>query len=215
MQANSPSIKSGQRGSRLFACMVRIALWLKGLRASNTDSSWGAPAKLFHWLIAALIFAQFGLGCLAAGWRPSPLKLNLFVWHKSLGMLVLALVVLRLLWRLVNPTPALPADTPAWERAAARASHALLYVIMLAMPLIGWVISSASGVPFRIFWQVPLPALVAVDRHTAELAALAHFWLGLVFVALLVAHIGAALRHHFVKRNDVLVRMLPFWRSPK
>lgn len=188
----------------------------KCLKASNTDSSWGAPAKLLHWVIAALIAAQFALGWLAAGWRLSPLKLNLFVWHKSLGMLVLALVVLRLLWRLANPTtPALPADTPAWERAAARLSHALLYVIMLAMPLIGWVISSASGVPFRIFWRIPLPALVAVDKQTADLASLAHFWLGMVFAALLVVHVFAALRHHFVKRNDVLTRMLPAWRPLK
>lgn len=151
---------------------------------------------------------QFILGWLAASWRLSPTKINLFVWHKSIGMLILALVVLRLLNRLAKPTPALPAGMPAWERTAARASHALLYVLMVAMPLTGWIINSAAGVPFRIFWQVPLPALLAPDKGTADLAALAHFCLGIAFVTLLILHIGAALRHHFVKRNDVLTRMM-------
>jgi cytochrome b561 len=169
---------------------------------------WSASIRFFHWLIAALIFTQFVLGWLAASWRLSPTKINLFVWHKSIGMLILVLVILRLLNRLTKPTPELPAGMPGWERAAARASHALLYVVMIAMPLTGWVINSAAGVPFRIFWQVPLPALLAPDKHTADVAALAHFSLGVVLVALLVLHIGAALRHHFIKHNDVLTRMI-------
>lgn len=212
MRPNFPSAKSGRRSSRLLALLARAALLLK---EPNSDSSWGAPAKLFHWLVAALIFTQFGLGWLAASWRLSPTKLNLFVWHKSTGMVILALVLVRLLWRLANPTPALPADTPAWERAAARVSHALLYVVMIAMPLTGWINNSAAGIPFRIFRQIPLPALVAPDKHMAELAALAHFSLFLAFAALLVLHIGAALRHHFVKRNNVLTRMLPARKTPK
>jgi cytochrome b561 len=179
------------------------------LKGSNSDASWGAPAKFFHWLVAALIFTQFALGWTAASWRLSPTKLNLFVWHKSTGMVILALVLLRLLWRLANATPALPADTPAWERAAARSSHALLYALMIAMPLSGWIINSAAGVPFSIFWWIPLPPVVAPDKHTAELAALAHFSLFVVLAALLVLHVGAALRHHVVKRNNVLARMLP------
>lgn len=176
---------------------------------SNSDTSWGAIAKFLHWSIAALIFAQFALGWLAVGWRLSPTKLDLFVWHKSTGMLILALVIGRLLWRLANPTPALPADTPAWERAAARASHVLLYAMMFAMPLSGWIINSAAGVPFSIFWRIPLPAITAPDKQVAEFAALVHFSLFIAFAVLLVVHIGAALRHHFVKRNDVLARMLP------
>src|SRR6266853_211509 len=160
----------------------------------NTADSWGAPAKLFHWLIAVLIFAQIALGVMAASWRVSPTKLELFFWHKSTGMLILALVALRLLWRLANPTPALPSGMAAWERAAARLSHLLLYALMIALPVTGWIVNSASNVPFRIFWLIPLAALLAL---------------------VLVAHIGAALRHHFVKRNTVLERMLPgAWRAP-
>ena len=80
---------------------------------------------------------------------------------------------------------------------------------MLALPLSGWIVSAAAGVPFRIFWRLPLPAIVAPDRHTAELAAAVHLALGIALVALLVLHIAAALRHHFAKRDDVLTRMLP------
>ena len=178
----------------------------------NDSDSWGAPAKLFHWLMALLIFAQIALGLLAVSWRLSPTKLNLFFWHKSTGMLILALLALRLLWRLANRTPELPASMPGWERAAARLSHGLLYLLMIALPITGWIVNSASNIPFRIFWLVPLPAIVAPDQATADLAALVHRGLFVVLALVLVAHIGAALRHHFVKRNTVLIRMLP-WRT--
>jgi cytochrome b561 len=180
----------------------------------NSIESWGAPAKVFHWLIAALILSQIALGLTAAGWHLSPTKLNLFVWHKSIGMLILALVVLRLLWRLANPSPALPVEMPAWERRAAQASHFLLYGLALAMPLSGWIVNSADKVPFHIFWTIPLPAIVAPDKGTADLAKLAHFSFFIALAAVLVAHIGAALRHHFVMHDDVLWRMLPAtWRK--
>src|SRR5712664_382594 len=181
----------------------------------NDADSWGAPAKLFHWVIAALILAQIALGLMAASWRLSPAKLELFFWHKSTGMLILALVALRLLWRLANPAPALPSGMPAWERAAAHLSHGLLYVLMIALPIAGWIVNSASNVPFRIFWLIPLPAIVAPDKPTADLFEVVHGGLFTLFALVLVAHIGAALRHHFVKRNTVLVRMLPgTWRTP-
>lgn len=181
----------------------------------NDADSWSAPAKLFHWVMAALILAQIALGVMAASWRLSPTKLNLFFWHKSTGMLILALVALRLAWRLANRAPALPDDMPAWERAAAHASHALLYVLMIALPLTGWIVNSASNIPFRIFWLVPLPAIVAPDKAVADLAALVHGGLVALLALVLVAHIGAALRHHFIKRNGVLLRMLPGkWRTP-
>ena len=181
----------------------------------NTADSWGAPAKFFHWVMAALILAQIALGLTAASWRLSPTKLELFFWHKSTGMLILLLVALRLLWRLANPAPALPSGMPAWERAAARASHLLLYALMIALPIAGWIVNSASNVPFRIFWLIPLPAIVAPDEPTADLVALVHGGLFVLLALVLVAHTGAALRHHFVKRNTVLVRMLPgTWRTP-
>lgn len=178
-------------------------------RSASSPAAWSAGIKFFHWLVAALILVQFVLGWLAASWQLSPTKLSLFVWHKSIGMLVLALVTVRLGCRLATRAPALAPDMPGWERVAAHASHVLLYVLMVVMPVSGWVVSSASGVPFKVFRHWPLPAIVAADKHTAELAALVHFLLGMAFAALLVVHIAAALRHHFVKRDGVLIRMLP------
>ena len=179
----------------------------------NTTAAWGGIAKWFHWTMAVLIFTQFVLGWMAESWRLSPTKLQLFIWHKSIGMLILLLVTLRLLWRLVSSTPMLPAATPTWERYAAHASHAGLYVAMVAMPITGWVINSASKIPFRVFWLFPLPAIVAPDKAVAELAEQAHLLLFIALAALLIVHIVAAWRHHAIKHTDVLTRMLPRWRK--
>jgi cytochrome b561 len=179
----------------------------------NTAHSWGVLARFFHWTVALLILAQIALGVTAVAWRISPLKLELFVWHKSVGMLILMLMLARLAWRLGHRTPALPPDTPVWERYAAHASHGLLYALAIALPISGWVINSAAAVPFSVFWLVPLPAIVAPDEHLEDLAKLAHLWLIVALCLLVVVHIGAALRHHLMKRNDVLIRMLPgSWR---
>lgn len=175
----------------------------------NTADSWGAVAKLFHWLMAALIFTQFALGWLAVSWRLSPTKLNLFVWHKSFGMLVLVLALLRVGWRLANPAPALPVGTPRWEHDMARASHLLLYILIIVMPLTGWMINSTANIPFRVFWLFPLPSLTGPDKELAALFKQIHFGLFLTLSGVLLLHIGAALRHHFIKHNDILVRMLP------
>jgi cytochrome b561 len=176
----------------------------------NSTQAWGAVAKSFHWILAVLILAQIALGLTAKGWHLSPTKLDLFVWHKSFGILILALVVLRLAWRLANPVPDNPAAMPAWERFAARSAHLLLYLLMLAMPFSGWIIQSASNVPFRLFWQLPLPALVGPSDETADLAKWVHYGLFVAIGLVLAGHIGAALRHHFVLRDDVLRRMLFF-----
>ncbi len=175
--------------------------------------SWSAAAKFFHWVMAALIFAQITLGLVAVSLRVSPMKLNVFVWHKSTGMLILALLALRLLWRLSHRAPELPWEMPLWERAAARLSHFLLYALMLALPLTGWVISSASNVPFKIFWTIPLPAIAAPDKAVEDLFSTIHGWLVTLLALVLCAHIGAALRHHYVKKDTVLTRMLPWSTS--
>lgn len=177
-----------------------------GLR--NTERSWGAPARWLHWLTAVLIAVQIALGVMAVSWRLSPTKLELFVWHKSLGLVVLLLVLVRLGVRVAGPTPRLPADTPRWERLAAHASHFLLYALMLALPLSGWVINSAANVPLRVFGLFPLPHITAPDEALADAAAQVHVGLVTALALLIVTHAAAALRHHYGKRNDVLVRML-------
>jgi cytochrome b561/polyisoprenoid-binding protein YceI len=180
----------------------------------NTQDSWGSPAKFFHWATAVLVFVQFALGWMAVSWRLSPTKAHLYVWHKSVGMLLLALVVMRLMWRLTNRSPAFPADMPQWQRHCARASYVLLYAVLIAMPLTGWILNSAANVPVHLFWLIPLPTITSPSRSTAALAALAHLTAFVLLTALLAVHIVAALRHHFTSRNDVLLRMLPGTRAP-
>ncbi len=174
----------------------------------NTRDSWGTLSKSLHWIMAGLVFVQLVLGPLAVSWRLSPTKLDLYVWHKSIGMLVLVLVIVRAIWRLLNPTPALPVDLPRWEQTGARLSHLLLYLMMFMLPITGWIINSAANIPFKVFWVYPLPDLVSPDKSLEELAKLVHFSLVIGLIVLLVLHIGAALRHHFVRRNNVLLRML-------
>jgi len=181
----------------------------------NTDQSWGAPAKLLHWAVAALVFVQIALGWAAVTWRLSPTKLDLFVWHKSTGMLILMLMVVRAAWRMANAAPSLPADMRPLERRAAQASHLLLYLLLLLTPVTGWIVNSAANVPFRMFWLIPVPALVEPDKANSDAAASVHFALFVALALLLAVHVGAALRHHFLKRNDVLVRMLPDTGSVK
>ncbi|HTT12687.1 MAG TPA: cytochrome b [Burkholderiaceae bacterium] len=181
----------------------------------NTATSWGALAKNFHWIMAVLILVQITLGLLAVNWHLSPAKIQLFFWHKSLGVLILALLAVRIAWRLANATPALPADMPGWERSAARLSHALLYALLILLPLTGWLVNSAANIPFRAFWLVPLPAIVEPNKSLAASFARVHLGLVVFFAFVLTVHIAAALRHHFVKRNTVLVRMLPErWTTP-
>jgi cytochrome b561 len=181
----------------------------------NSRERWGLASQLLHWLVALLILAQILLGLAAVGWHLSPTKLSLFVWHKSVGMLVLLLVLLRLGWRAVNPTPALPQDMPRWERLAARGSHAMLYVLMLALPVTGWVINSAANIPVKLFWLIPLPDITGPGRRLQEVSTTAHVALFIALTALVAVHVGAALRHHCLKHDEVLRRMLPWTRSPR
>ncbi len=175
----------------------------------NSDQSWGTVAKTLHWFIAVMILGMFVLGWAAVNYPMSPLKLRLFIWHKTLGISLLALVLFRIAWRLANPTPVPPSGMRRWERPLARASHVLLYVVMLAMPLSGWVIHSAANFPLKLYGLVLLPSIAPADKALQTQAELVHLTLFWIFVALLLLHVGAALHHHFVYRDDTLTRMLP------
>lgn len=179
----------------------------------NSAQRWGSVAQFLHWSVAALILALMALGWLAVLTPLSPAKINLFYWHKSLGMLVLALVLIRLGWRAGNPPPDMPSELPRWEPLLARTTHAFLYVLIVLMPVSGWLINSAAGIPFKIFWILPLPSITPVSdslEHLFELVHLAIFW---ALAVVLVGHIGAALRHHFLLHNAILSRMLPYTRD--
>lgn len=179
----------------------------------NAIDSWGAVAKLLHWSMALLLVGQLVLGALAFAWPLSPTKLYLFIWHKSLGLTLLLLVVMRLAWRLSNPTPRLPPTLPGWQRLASRISHLSLYACLIALPVTGWIINSASNIPLKVFWLFRLPAITEPDKALAQTMKWGHRGLVVVFLLLLAIHIGAALHHHFVRHDEVLKRMLPGKRS--
>jgi cytochrome b561 len=174
----------------------------------NDDTAWGVIARLLHWGMALLMLAQFALGWLAKAWHLSPTKLQLFVWHKSFGIVLLVLVALRLAWRLANTTPAPPARLVRWQHHAARASHGLLYLLMIAIPVTGWAVNSAANIPFKLFWLFALPDITAPSQALEEIAKRAHLALTVTLSATLAAHIAAALHHHFARHTDVLRRML-------
>ena len=166
-------------------------------------------AIALHWLTAALILAALPLGLTMTELALSPTKLKLYAWHKWLGVTVFALVVVRVVWRLTHPAPPLPASIPAWQQRAAHVLHGLLYLWMLAIPLSGWLMSSAKGFQTVYLGLLPLPDLLAKDAALAETLAALHAWLNYSLIALLLAHVGAALKHQWVDRDAVLGRMLP------
>lgn len=168
-----------------------------------------ATAKILHWLMAILIPASMALGLYVEGLPFSPEKLKLISWHKWAGVTLFMLAVLRLGWRLSHPPPPLPASMPPMLRLAAHAGHLVLYVLMLAIPLTGWLMSSAKGVPTVWFGVLPLPDLLAKDEALGGLLQATHKYLNWLLAATLAGHVAAALKHHFIDRDDILRRMLP------
>ncbi len=166
-------------------------------------------AKGLHWLIALLMLGLLGLGFYMQDLPLSPQKLQFYAWHKWAGVTVFLLVILRLAWRVTHQPPPLPEGMPRWQQWAAQATHLLLYVLMLAIPLSGWLMSSAKGFQTVWFGVLPLPDLLAKDKALGDLLQTLHMSLNLLLVALLVAHVGACLKHHFINKDDVLLRMLP------
>lgn len=163
-----------------------------------------------HWIIGLGIAAGFGLGLYMTGLPFSPAKLQYYSWHKWLGVTIFLLVLLRLAWRLGHAAPASPADMPAWQVVLSAWSHRLLYVLMFAVPLSGWLMSSAKGVPTVYFGMWPLPDLLPRDRELGDQLLTVHFALNCTMAIIVLVHSLAAFKHHVVDRDDVLARMLPF-----
>lgn len=166
-------------------------------------------AILLHWVIALGLTGAFALGLYMEGLPFSPDKLKLYSWHKWGGMTLLVLVMIRLAWRATHRPPALPSEMGAAARRLAHAGHGVLYVLMLLIPLSGWLMSSAKGVPVVWFGVLPLPDLVAKDKALGDLLQGIHGVLNYTLLAVVAGHVGAALMHHFVKKDGVLARMLP------
>jgi len=166
-------------------------------------------AKVLHWLIALLIIGLFTLGQYMSDLSMSPRKLQLYSWHKWFGVTVFLLVLIRLGWRLTHQPPALPAQMPKLQRTASHIGHTALYVLMLAIPLSGWLMSSAKGYQTVWFGVLPLPDLLSKDKQLGDLLAELHGALNGLMMLIVVVHALAALKHHFIDRDDVLKRMLP------
>lgn len=180
------------------------------MRIRNTIASYGAISKLFHWLIGLSIIALLCVGLYMEQMDASPDKWTLYGLHKATGMVVLFAVFARILWRMINVSPALPADMGRFERLGAHAGHFALYIFMLAMPLTGWAMSSAGGHKVTLYGLVEIPPLMAQNKALGGVFNTAHEYLGYALIALLVLHIGAALYHHFLRKDNVLRRMLPW-----
>jgi len=177
-------------------------------RFANADR-WGPVSQLLHWTIVVLIVAMAYLGLTMTELPNGPHKIHTYALHKSIGLTILALVSLRVLWRLYAGAPAPVAGTPRWQERIAASTHLALYGLLFAMPLSGWLVNSAAGFPLQWFGLFNLPKLTARDAALHAIAVDLHqalFWL---LVALVVAHAGAALYHHFLQRDATLARMLP------
>jgi len=168
------------------------------------------PAAIaLHWIVALLILANLALGLYTVDLPLSPAKLRNFSYHKWIGVTVFMLAAARLLWRLGHTPPALPAAMPAWERHTAAFTHALLYFLFFAAPLTGWLFSSAAGFQTVYLGVVPIPDLLSKDKALADALKLAHKSINYTLAAVIVLHAAAALKHHFIDKDDVLRRMLP------
>lgn len=166
-------------------------------------------AKALHWTIAVMIFGLIGLGFYMHDLPISPSKLKLYSWHKWAGVSVFVLALIRVLWRLNHKAPALPSTMAAAQRAAAHLGHLALYALMFAIPVSGWMMSSAKGFQTVWFGLLPLPDLVSRDKVLGDQLLALHQWLNITLIALLAVHVLAALKHHIIDRDDILKRMLP------
>lgn len=176
---------------------------------------YSAVAIALHWLIALAIVALVAIGILMTSLPDTDLarKFALYQLHKSLGITVLALSLLRLAWRLTHRPPPLPGTLKPWERRAARATHIGFYGLIIVIPLLGWAMVSASpyNIPTVLWGEIPWPHL-PVPKSAFEAFRAGHVLLAFGAVALLVLHVAAALKHHYILHDDVLARMLPFMR---
>lgn len=171
------------------------------------------PAIVLHWLLAMALIGMFGIGLFMADLPISPLRLKLYNWHKWAGITVLALSLLRLLWRLTHRPPALPADLaqsmPRWQSLAHHATHHALYALFFIVPMVGWAYSSAAGFPIVLFGVLPLPDFVPTDKALAELIKPWHEISAFAMMALVAIHMAAAFKHQWISKHRLIQRILP------
>jgi cytochrome b561 len=185
------------------------------LPADNAASTYDAVAVVLHWLLAVLIVVSFFLGLLMVDLPFSPQRFRFFNWHKWLGIAVLMLSAGRLLWRASgHRPPPVPAAMAPWQRAAFRGTHLVFYALFFVVPLLGWAYTSAVGVPVVFLGWLPLPDFVARDKALGDdVLKPLHAAASYLLAAIVVVHVAAALKHHYIERDGLLVRMWPWWPS--
>lgn len=181
--------------------------------APEPTPRYSGVAIALHWLMALAIIGLLGVGLWMTGLKNSPTKIEVYTWHKWAGLTVMALAVARLLWRVHRPPPFLAESIPAWQVTTAAYTHRLMYALMLAMPLTGWLQNSAAGFPLTWFGLFKVPALVPRDKAAFALWQQTHEWLAWALMALIALHVLAALKHHLVDKDDTLRRILPWGRD--
>lgn len=174
----------------------------------NSTHDYGSVAILLHWLIAFIVIGLTILGLYMVRLPLSLPKIRYYGWHKEWGMLVLGLIVVRLLWRWMNVLPQLT-YLPRWEQNSARFVHRLFFIVLILMPLTGWLISSATGFPVSFFGLFLLPDLIPPSEHSRIFFQDVHRVMGYFLIGVLSLHVIAALKHHFINKDDILRRMLP------
>ncbi|RZA22180.1 MAG: cytochrome b [Lysobacteraceae bacterium] len=175
----------------------------------NSPEQWGSVSKALHWLVVILVLAMAWLGLTMGDLPNGRDKIATYALHKSIGISILVLVVLRLAWRLYAGAPETVPGTPRWQDRIATITHWALYALLLVMPLSGWVLNSASGFPLQWFGLVNLPAIAGKDHDLHELAEGVHEFLFWTMTTLVVLHAAAAFYHHLFQRDATLARMLP------
>jgi cytochrome b561 len=173
----------------------------------NTNDSYGSVAKFFHWLIFLLVFVMI-VGGFFLDNVPKEYKGVIYNLHKLTGLLILSLMLLRLVWRWVNVKPALPNDMPRWQRISSRVIHELLYLLIIAMPIAGWVGSSSAGKPPHI-GDIAFGLPIAKNEELIDTAFTMHGLIAYGIIALVCVHVAAALFHHYIRKDNTLRRMLP------
>jgi len=175
----------------------------------NSAERWGHVSQLLHWLVVVLIVVMAYLGLTMTDLPNSPHKIRLYTLHKSIGMTLLALVLLRLLWRAYAGAPRPLPGTPRWQERVASLTHFALYGLLLAIPVSGWLFNSAAGFPLQWFGVANLPALTGRDAALRELSGTWHELLFWTLVVLAAVHAAAAIYHHAIRHDATLARMLP------
>lgn len=177
--------------------------------AAGEALGYSAVARTFHWVTAALVLTMLPIGIAMATFDLGPaVEDPLYHIHRSIGALVLLITVARLIYRLFNPAPPLPADMPTLQQFAALFTHWALYALLIVQPIVGWIATSAYRAPTLFFWLFELPPIWPEDRAFSEAMFVVHRTMGIVIAILICVHIGAALYHHFVLKDRVLSRMV-------